>query len=401
MNDIRRQQTEPRPWIAAFKRRRSAFLRWHPPEEVFLLLTSVTVGIGTGFGAVVFIWLIAKITEVHHAMEGRLGLVGLLSFMAVAGLLVGLIVSQWAREAKGHGVPEVMEAVAVRGGRIRPRVALAKILASGLTLGSGGSAGREGPIVQSGAALGSTVGQFLQFANERVQTLVAAGSAAGIAAVFNAPIAGSIFALEVILGRFSPRNFGAVVLSAVSASIISRIFLGEQPAFAVPAYPLYHVAELPLYVLLGVLAACVAVLFIRVLYAVERWFDHWSVPMSIKTAAGLVLTGVVALLLPHKEVLGPGLHLIGETIAENMNLSVYLLAVLLVLKLVATSLTLGSGNSGGVFSPSLFMGATLGGIVGQVAHALWPTVAINPGAYALVGMGRPLLAQLGPRLPPF
>lgn len=369
-------------WMERF----AAIARWHPPEEVVLLSTAVLVGIGTGYGAVVFIWLIQQITDLRLTFEQQLGAAGLLAFMVIAGLLVGVMVSRWASEAKGHGVPEVMEAVAVRGGRIRPRVALVKILASGLTIGAGGSAGREGPIVQVGAALGSTIGQVLHFSNERVQTLVAAGSAAGIAATFNAPIAGSIFALEVILGRFSARNFGAVVISAVSASIISRIYLGDQPAFAVPAYPLHHLGELPIYVVLGILAAVLAVVFIRVLYALEDFFDEWSAPMSVKTALGMLLTGLVALLLPGREVLGPGLHMIGEVIAENIPLALQTMALLLVLKLAATSFTLGSGNSGGVFAPSLFMGAVLGGIVGQIAHTLWPNVAANPGAYAIVGM---------------
>ncbi|RMH35770.1 MAG: CBS domain-containing protein [Nitrospirae bacterium] len=372
--------------FAGWKHRWTGFARWHPPEEALLLVTAVVVGIGTGLGAVFFIWLIARMTDVRHTIESSFGVGGFLALMALAGLFVGLMVSRWAKEAKGHGVPEVMEAVAVRGGFIRPRVALVKILASGLTIGAGGSAGREGPIVQSGAALGSTIGQFLHFGSERMQTLVAAGSAAGIAATFNAPIAGSIFALEVILGRFSPRHFSAVVLSAVSASIVSRMFLGDQPAFAVPAYPFHHIGELPIYLVLGVLAACVAVLFIRILYAVERQFDAWSMAMPVKTACGMLLTGLIALLLPRREVLGPGLHTIGETIADNMNLSLTMLALLLGLKLLATSCTLGSGNSGGVFSPSLFMGAALGGIVGQIGHSLWPTVAINPGAYAIVGM---------------
>ncbi|RME09880.1 MAG: chloride channel protein, partial [Ardenticatenia bacterium] len=319
--------------------RLAAIARWHPPEEVILLSTAVFVGIGTGYGAVVFIWLIQQITNLRLTFEQRLGAIGLLLFMVVAGAIVGVMVSRWASEAKGHGVPEVMEAIAVRGGRIRPRVALVKILASGLTIGAGGSAGREGPIVQVGAALGSTVGQFLRFSNDRVQTLVAAGSAAGIAATFNAPIAGSIFALEVILGRFSARNFGAVVISAVSASIISRIYLGDQPAFAVPAYPLHHLGELPIYVVLGLLSAIVAVAFIRVLYALEDFFDEWNIPMPVKTALGLLLTGLVALLLPGRDVLGPGLHMIGEVIAENIPLALQTMAVLLVLKLAATSFT--------------------------------------------------------------
>jgi CIC family chloride channel protein len=368
-------------WLASF------VFRWHPPEEVVMLSSSLVIGSSTGLGAVIFIWLLGKIGDLALLVRASIGdVIGLLLVMGIAGFVVGFIVDKWASEAKGHGVPEVMEAIAMRGGRIRPRVAAAKVLASSLTIGAGGSAGREGPIVQVGSALGSTVGQLLHFSNERVQTLVACGAAAGIAATFNAPIAGAIFALEVVLGRFTVRNFGAVVLSSVSASIVSRIFLSDKPAFAVPAYPLSHLGELPIYVVLGVLSAFVAVAFIRVLYFAEAKFDGWKISQPVKAAIGMILTAVVALLLPGREVLGPGLHFIGEAIAENVSLSLGMMAALLFLKLLATTFTLGSGNSGGVFAPGLFMGAVLGGIVGTIANSLWPEIAVNPGAYAIVGM---------------
>ncbi len=211
--------------------------------------------------------------------------------MGVAGLAVGVIIARFASEAKGHGVPEVMEAVAMRGGRIRARVAAAKVVASALTIGTGGSAGREGPIVQVGSALGSTLGQMLRFSDERVITLVACGAAAGIAATFNAPIAGAIFALEVILGSFTVRYFGAVVISSVTASVVSQIFLSERQIFTVPAYPLNHLGEMPIYVVLGILSALVAILFIRVLYFAEDLFDSWRVPLPVRTTVGMVLTG--------------------------------------------------------------------------------------------------------------
>ncbi len=332
--------------------------------------------------------MLARINDASRWVQQTIGsTVGLLVVMTSAGVVVGYMVNRWAREAKGHGVPEVMEAIALRNGRIRPRVAAVKVLASSITIGAGGSAGREGPIVQVGAALGSTIGQLFHFSAERVRTLVACGAAAGIAATFNAPIAGAIFALEVILGKFTTRYFGAVVISSVSAGIIGRIFLSDAPAFAVPAYPLNSFAELPIYIMLGFLASLVAVVFIRWLYWLEGLFDGWKVPMPLKTAIGMLLTGLVGIyLLPNREVLGPGLDFIGEAIAEDISLSLGLMAGLLLWKMVATGLTLGPGNSGGVFAPSLFMGAVLGGMVGTLAHNLWPNVAVNPGAYAIVGM---------------
>ncbi len=359
-----------------------------PPDSLVLVLTAVLVGIGTGLGAVVFVWMLARINDASRWVQQTIGsTVGLLVVMTSAGVVVGYMVNRWAREAKGHGVPEVMEAIALRNGRIRPRVAAVKVLASSITIGAGGSAGREGPIVQVGAALGSTIGQLFHFSAERVRTLVACGAAAGIAATFNAPIAGAIFALEVILGKFTTRYFGAVVISSVSAGIIGRIFLSDAPAFAVPAYPLNSFAELPIYIMLGFLASLVAVVFIRWLYWLEGLFDGWKVPMPLKTAIGMLLTGLVGIyLLPNREVLGPGLDFIGEAIAEDISLSLGLMAGLLLWKMVATGLTLGPGNSGGVFAPSLFMGAVLGGMVGTLANNLWPNVAVNPGAYAIVGM---------------
>lgn len=361
--------------------------RIEPPDSVVLITTAVLVGVGTGLGAVAFVWLLARIRELAHWFQTTLGdVLGLFVVMGLAGLLVGYIVNRWAREAKGHGVPEVMEAVALRNGRIRPRVAAIKVLASSITIGSGGSAGREGPIVQVGSALGSTLGQLLRLSGERVQTLVACGAAAGIAATFNAPIAGAIFALEVILGKFTTRYFGAVVISSVSAGIVGRAFLSDKPAFVVPAYPFNSLGELPIYLILGVLSAFVAVLFIRVLYRVEGLFDGWHIYPAVKAMIGMLLTALVALILPGRQVLGPGLDFIGEAIAEDFSLSLGLMAALLILKLLATSFTLGAGNSGGVFAPSLFMGAILGGMVGSVANNLWPGVALNPGAYAIVGM---------------
>jgi chloride channel protein, CIC family len=360
---------------------------WKTPEQLILFATAVLVGLGTGLGAVVFIWMLGQISSLTQWMQSLLGSVaGLLLAMAMAGLIVGYVIDRWASEAKGHGVPEVMEAVALRGGHIRPRVAVLKVLASSLTIGTGGSAGREGPIVQVGAALGSTIGQLFHFSGDRVRTLVACGAAAGIAATFNAPIAGAIFAQEVILNNFSARYFGMVVISGVAASIVSRSLLSDKPAFLVPAYPMNHLAELGVYIVLGLLAALVAVLFIRVLYKFEEFFDSRPVPLYVRTTIGMVLTGLVALLLPGREVLGPGLHLIGEAIAGDFNMGLGLMAALLILKMLATSFTLGAGNSGGIFAPSLFMGAILGGMVGQVAHGLWPGVVTNPGAYAIVGM---------------
>ena len=347
-------------------------------------MTALIVGAGAGLAAVLFIWLLGQWGKLTHLAQAGFGeSIGLVLVMGLIGLGVGYVATHWAAEVKGGGIPEVIEAVALRNGRIRPRVILAKMLASSLTIGVGGSAGREGPIAQIGSAFGSTIGQLLHFSSGRTRTLVACGAAAGVSASFNAPIAGALFALEVILDRFTTRYFSMVVISSVTADVVARIMLGDRPAFLVPAYP-FQPGELPIYILLGILAGLVAVLFIRLIALVEKFFAWLPVYPVFEASLGMMVTAGIGLLLP--ETLGSGLEFIGRTIAGDFSLSLKVLAILIILKLLATGFTLGSGNSGGFFAPSLFVGAILGGIVGSVANNLWPEMAANPGAYAIVGM---------------
>ncbi len=381
-----------------------------PREGFVLVVTSILVGGGTGLAAVFFIRLIAFIQiSVYGQAERLFPFLGTLAFVFVpvlGALIVGPIIAHWAREAKGHGVPEVMQALILRGGRIRARVAIAKIIASALCIGTGGSAGREGPIIQVGSALGSSAGQLLQLSNERIKNLVACGAAAGIAATFNAPIAGVAFASEVLMTEFQVSKFGNVLISAVSASIISQIFLGARPAFLVPKYMMQSPWEILLYVVLGLLAALVGIMFIRMLNAFENIFDDWKFPETLKPAVGAFLLGLLGYTylrlsgfltftpeeyrlgmplvenIPH--VYGSGFTFIEEVLQGKESL--FLLAMLVFLKPLATSFTLGSGNSGGVFAPSLFTGAMLGGAFGYVAKALFPEITGEVGAYALVGM---------------
>lgn len=352
-----------------------------------LLIVAIIVGFGTGLTAVIFIKVIDWVT--YFAFEQ--GLPQLLSPLSgawvilvpvIGALIGGPMIAYWAIEARGHGVPEVMQAIILRGGRIRPRVALVKSLTAAVCIGTGGSAGREGPIVQVGAALGSTASQLLGLGPERTITLVACGAAAGIAATFNAPIAGVIFAMEVILGEFTTHYFGMVVIAAVVSSIVSRQFLGDNPAFAVPTYSLVSAWELPLYALLGVLAALTGWLFVKVLYYLEDRFEAWRFPLALKPAVGAIGVGLIGLAYP--QALGAGLTTIEQSL--NGSLPWLLLFVLVLAKLGATVFTLGSGNSGGIFSPSLYMGAMLGGGFGYWVHTLFPASTATSGAYALVGM---------------
>ncbi len=377
--------------------------RWlklrQPSEEVILFSTSLLVGFGAGIGAVIFRYLIKAVEWMGYtwfpSVTSNWGNAFVVIVPAVGGLIVGLLVYFFAREAKGHGVPEVMEAVAIHGGRIRPRVAAVKALASSVCIGSGGSVGREGPIVQIGSALGSTIGQALHLSNDRVRNLVACGAAGGIAATFNAPIAGVIFALEVILGDFKLQYFISVVISSVTASVIGRVVFGDFPAFPIPReYGVNNLWEFSFYLLLGVSAAVVGVIFVKLLYWTEDFFDERKkIPEWVKPAIGGTLLGGLALAYPFltpttwvgmPQIFNVGYDVIGDALSNQLMLGVVL--SFLFLKIIATCLTLGSGGSGGVFAPSLFMGAMLGTAIELIARTWFPSIVAPPGAYALVGM---------------
>lgn len=351
---------------------------------------AVIVGLVGGFGAIGFRYLIDFFQYISYGAPGNLLLLApslswyvRIAAPAFGGLAVGLLVYFLAREAKGHGVPEVMEAVALRSGIIRKRVVLIKSLASAISIGTGGSVGREGPIVQIGSAIGSAIGQLLKVSGDRIRTLVGCGAAAGIAATFNAPIAGSMFALEIILGDFGVTIFSPIVISSVTATAVSRHFLGNTPAFIIPAYELVSVWELPLYVGLGFFCALVAITFTKLLYLAEDIFDGLKIPEYLKALMGGLMLGVMGLIFPH--ILGVGYPAMDLALTQKLSIGVMLLLV--VFKIAATSITIGSGGSGGIFAPSLFLGAMAGGFFGSIVHKLFPAVTASPGAYSLVGMG--------------
>ena len=375
------------------------FGNWDSSSEALFIGTALIVGLGTGLGAVAFRYLIQGVEWVGYdwfpVITAGWGKAYVLIIPAIGGLIVGPLVYFFAREAKGHVVPEVMEAFALRGGRIRPIVAVVKSLASAISIGSGGSVGREGPIVQIGSALGSSLGQKLGLSDDRIRNLVACGAAGGIAATFNAPIAGVVFALEIILGEFSVKYFSSVVVSAVTASVIGRAVFGDIPAFHIPIdYGINSLWEFAFYPVLGLAAAIVGAGFVYLLYWSEDVFDNWkSVPEWVQPAIGGVLLGVVALSYPAltgitwdrmPQVYNVGYEIIESALANQLALGAVL--ILLVLKMIVTSLTLGSGGSGGVFAPALFMGAMFGTAFELVVNMLFPGVAAPPGAYALVGM---------------
>lgn len=373
-------------------------------DEYFLVFLSVVIGAATGVGAHYFFRSIEWATEFAYGLEGGLydGRWYLLIALPVGGALaVGLITHYFAREAKGHGVPEVMDAIYRHGGVVRPRVAIAKAVASALTIGSGGSAGTEGPIIQIGAAIGSGFGQLLHIHRRQMSILVACGVAGGIASIFNAPIAGVLFALEIFLKDFSLRTFSPVVFASVISCSLTHALRHEGDVaifeLAPDAQYVFSGAELPYYLILGLLCAVVAVAFIRALYAAEDLSDKIPIPAPLIPAVGalgLGLTGVLYLQIHAggpgavPQFFGNGYPLIAQVIDREglLGLSVGLLAGLCALKILATCLTLGSGGSGGIFAPSLFIGATVGGSLGLLLNRFGFVPEGSVSAYALVGM---------------
>ncbi len=356
------------------------------------VLFAVVIGFATGLAAIGFRELIGLFNFIllERAWvwaEGALpyGRAALPIITGAGGLAVGLLVYYLAPEAKGSGIPDVMAAVAVRGGIIRRRVCPVKALAAAICMGSGGSAGREGPIVQIGSSIGSAVSQAFHLSAQRTRTLVGCGAAAGIAATFNAPIAGALFALEVILGDFAFANFAPVVLSSVVGAAVGRWYFGNHPSLTVLHFQLRHWGEFPLYAVLGVAAGLAGVAFTKLLYAEEDLFAKFlkRLPAPAAPMIGGVLVGTLGIFLP--QVLGTGYGPIDGAVTNLFPLQFMFL--LFAAKLLATTTTLGSGGSGGIFAPALFLGAMLGGGFGGLARLIFPGVTAQPGAYALVGMG--------------
>ncbi|MDH5560792.1 MAG: chloride channel protein [Deltaproteobacteria bacterium] len=355
-----------------------------------MLFLAILIGICAGFGAIGLRALIKYISSFPFSGAGSL-LENIyltpwyikLTAPAIGGLIVGPIIYIFASEIKGSGVPDVMRSVMLQGGYMRPRVAILKALATAITLGSGGSVGREGPIIQIGASLGSTIGQFFGIIGTRMNTLVACGAAAGIAAAFNAPLAGVLFSIEIILLDFAFAQFSPIVISAVTATFISHQFEGNFAAFQVPIYNLIHPAELLFYGILGVLCGVVSFIFTKWFYFFDYVFtSKVKIKPYLKPALGGFFVGVLSLAYP--QILGLGYDSINEAIQGNIFWPIAL--TLVFVKIVATSFSLGSGSTGGIFGPSLFIGAMLGCFFGSFIHGYLPGITASPGAYALVAM---------------
>jgi len=375
-------------------------------ESTTMVLLGALVGTVAGLAAVSFVLLVRAIEslvwdwspalddvapiDALQAADSALPAYYPLLVVPLGMLLVVALVRRFSPMAGGHGVPEVMEAVAQRSGRMRARVGWVKLLASSLNVGFGGSVGKEGPIVQVGAAFGSAVGRLLGVSGPPLRTLLGCGAAAGIAAVFNAPIGGVMFALEIIMGSYSLSAFAPVLIASVAGAVTSRRLLGAQAAFAIPeslreGLLLVSPWEIAAYALLGLLTAFCSLGFAASMYAIEDRLRAWRIPALPKAAVAGLLVGGLGMFWP--QVLGEGHHSMSEVlVADAMDLPWLLLVTLAVVKTVATALTLGGGGSGGVFAPSLFVGAMLGGAFGQGLEALVPGSVGGVGAYAIAGM---------------
>ena len=365
-----------------------------------LLAVALVVGAGSGLGAIAFRDLIYFFTwlATGHAQFGQQGRVGSAHFPwlglgffivipVIGGLIYGPLIYRYAREARGHGVPEVMIAVAENGGRIRPQVAAVKSVASAICIGAGGSVGREGPIVQIGSALASSLGQWVRMPENRLRILVACGAAGGIAATFNAPITGVFFGVEIILRELSVEAVFTVMLSAMIANLVSRQFLGSAPFLSgLPSgIALHHLSSYLLVAALAVIAALVGLTFAKILYATEDLCDRvWNNrPEWARPAVGGIALGLLLLAVP--QIYGVGYPVMYKAVGGSYAL--WFLIVLAAGKIIACSLTIGIGGSGGVFAPSLFIGATSGMAFGEVAGHLLGPAAGQPALYAVVGMG--------------
>jgi CIC family chloride channel protein len=372
---------------------REALMNTIRSEDTTLLALAIVIGFFSGLGALGFIFLIDLFRNIFWSpwsgvftgfSAGDLKVLLIPLLPALGGLLVGPIGALFPAEAKGQGVPEVMESVIMRGGILRMRTIFIRLFASAICIGSGGSAGREGPIAQIGSAIGSYTAQKFKLSANNTRTLLGAGAAGGIAATFNAPLAGMLFALEIILGEWHVATFSPVIMSSVVATTTARYVHGNVLAFDVPFYQLVNPMEIGLYIVLGLLTGVVALLFILTLDKFEAFFEEKvKVHPWFKPALGGLILGFIGLVFP--QIFGNGYGPMGMALMGNMAFG--LMLGLIFLKIIATSLTLGSGGSGGVFAPTLYIGAMVGGAFGSIVHTLFPAVTATKGAYALVGMG--------------
>ncbi len=365
-------------------------------EHTIIIVMSMVIGLLSGYANIIFRETMHFVHEIVFTGGSRLLHINeggfyrlLLPLLPVFGALLLIpLFFIFRGGVHGYGFPAFLEQVNIKGGKIKRRTFFSKILSSAFTIGSGGSAGVEGPIAQIGGAVGSFVGNIFKVSGNRIKLLIAAGSAGGIAATFNAPIAGVMFASEIVLlGNYELTSFAAIIISSGIATVVSRMYYGANPIFTVPAYEV-SAYEIPLYILFGIVVGVMAVLYIRTFHKIRDEFEKLKLHPLVKPLIGAFLVGSIGIMFP--QVLGDGYKYIEQALDGEVVISVML--VLIFLKIIATSLTLGSGGAGGVFAPALFIGAMVGGSFGWVVHSMFPSYTSSPGAYATVGVGAFLAA---------
>jgi CIC family chloride channel protein len=361
-----------------------------PRHDLSLLFFAVGIGFLAAVGALLFRGLIECMQFLFWpAGQGLMARISaapwwqILLVPTLGGLIAGPIITFFVPEARGPGVPEVIHSVTARQSTIRHRVTFLKGLVSSLLLAAGASVGREGPIVQIGSSVGSSVAQLFDLSPGLRRLCLACGAAAGISATFNAPITGAIFAMEIILLNIEVSHISHIVIASITGSVLSRIFWGDFPAFRIVDFALANYQELFAYLILGLLAGLVSILFVRSVLTAEQVFDRLPVPGWLCPALGGLLLGCLALQVP--QVMGVGYDTVNSALDGSLPLRLGLL--LLVCKLAATAMCIGSGMSGGIFAPSLYLGAALGTVTGHVLNTFWPGPDLNPAFLALAGMG--------------
>ena len=358
-------------------------------KQPYFLLFSLSIGVLAAVGALLFRTLI-EIFQHYLWPSGTSYFEQVVNspwwlrvlIPTAAGFIVGPVITFLVPEAKGPGVPVVIESVTAWQSTIRHRVTVLKALITSFLIGSGASVGREGPIVQIGASIGSSLAQFFKLGPDLRRTCLACGAAAGIAATFNAPIAGTLFAVEIILLDIEIGHISHIIISAVIASVFARVFWGEFPTFQVTSFELTSHWELLVYLLLGLLAGFIAIAFVWLIYTTDSMFGRLKLPEWTKPAIGGLFLGLIAIEMPY--VLGVGYETVNLALASSLILKAAIL--IMVFKMLVTAVCIGSGMSGGIFAPSLVLGATLGTITGLTMAQLLPSLALSPSYYALVGM---------------
>ncbi len=362
--------------------RKLAIQMRHREDQLFMFLTLV-IGAVVGLTTVAFIVLTENLGSRMYPIGPELQFRRLL-IPVIGSFVTGILIYRYFPDARGSGIPQTKVALAVHGGRITLRTVLGKFWLSVGSLASGVALGREGPSVMVGSGIASVIGRALGLKRQKIEALIPVGASAALAAAFNTPIAAVLFALEEVVGNLHAPLLGSVVLSTATAWMVMNVMLGDQALFSVPAYELVHFSELAFYAILGVIGGFVSIFFVRMLLQIRQWFlDLPERTRWVQPVVGGLTVGVLGFFVP--DVLGVGYGRVGD--ALNGTMTIWFMASLVVLKLVATATCYGSGNAGGIFGPSLFIGAMLGGTVGGAANWLLPEFTGSSGAYALVGMG--------------